>query len=147
LRSLLLPLAAICLGGCQYTGPATGPGTVTISTPFFIPPAPPGVPGLPPPGVGSAPTPRPPDGEYAGVAKTLTNFGGNCRNTVRITYWLVKDGEVSYRGYSGTIARDGGLKMQLGNSYIIGTYRGSHFEGRYWRPLPGCTYVLSVDPV
>jgi len=147
LRRLILPLAAASLAGCQYTGQATGPGTVTVSTPFFIPPAPPGVPGLPPPAVGSGQAPRPPDGEYAGIAKVLNNGGGNCSDTVRIKYWIVKNGQVRFQGFSGTIARDGGLKMQYGRAYIIGTYRGAHFEGRYWQPQPGCTYVISVGPV
>jgi hypothetical protein len=148
-RRIVLPLAMIWLVGCQYTGSPTGQGTVTspLLDPFAIPPPPPGVPGLPPPGVGSAPTPRPANGQYAGVAKALNNPGAVCDDTVRIAGWSVQDSQVSWRGFQGTVARDGGLRMQYGDAYIVGTYTGSHFGGRFWRPQPNCTYVLSVDPI
>jgi hypothetical protein len=144
---MVLALAVAGLGGCQYTAPVGGPGTTIVSWPFSVPPPPPGVPDLPPPGVGSGEAPRPASGDYAGTAKALNNPGAKCDNTVSITGWTVRGSEVSYRGFSGTIARDGGLRMQFGDARIIGGFYGSHFAGRYWRPQPGCTYVLTVDPV
>ncbi len=148
-RRIVPPLVALCLAGCQYTGSPSGQGstTSTLLNPFAIPPPPPGVTGLPPPGVGSAPTPRPTNGQYAGVANALNNPGAACDHSVRITDWAVRDGQVSWAGFHGTVARDGGLRMQFGDAYVIGTYTGSHFSGRFWRPQPNCTYVLSVDPV
>ncbi len=149
LRHIVPPLAALCLVGCQYVGSPTGKGTVIspLLDPFAIPPPPPGVPGLPPASVGSAPAPRPPDGQYAGGAKALNDPGAACDYTFRITDWVVQDGQVSWSGFQGTVGRDGGLRMQSGDAYVIGTYTGSHFGGRVWSPQPNCTYVLSVDPL
>ncbi len=145
---MILSLLAVGLGGCQYRGPVGGPGTTTVTLPLAIPPplpSPPGVPALPPPGVGTHVPPA--QGEYAGTAKALTNPGQRCANTVRITQWQVQGDQVSYRSFQGKIAPDGGLRMQFGDAYIIGTFNGSHFAGRYWRPQPGCTYVIAVDPL
>jgi hypothetical protein len=147
IRRIVVPLACTGLGACQYSGTVNGPGTITTTSPLTIPALPPGSPGAPPLGVGSRPPGRPLDGEYAGVATTLTNPGQKCRNTQRVEHWLVSGDQVRFRAFRGTIAPDGGLKMQAGDTYIIGTFHGSHFDGHLWRPQPSCTYALSLDPV
>jgi hypothetical protein len=145
---IVVPLACAGLSACQYSGTVNGPGTITVTPPLTIPALPPGSPGAPsPPGVGTRPSGKPVDGEYAGSGTTLTNPGQRCKNTIKITRWMVQGDEVSYLGFRGTVAPDGGLKMQYRDAYIIGSYRDSHFEGRFWRPQPACTYAMSVDPV
>ncbi len=54
---------------------------------------------------------------------------------------------MSFGAYRGTIQPDGSLHMQAGPTYVYGQFVGSHFDGRFWRPPPGCTYDLSLDPV
>jgi hypothetical protein len=34
--------------------------------------------------------------------------------------------------------------MQVGHFFIIGEFRGGHFQGRLWQPQPSCTYTLSL---
>jgi hypothetical protein len=148
LRRIALLLACAGLGACQYSGTVNGPGTITVTPPLTIPALAPGSPGGPPlPGVGSRPPGRPPDGEYAGTATTLTDPRQNCRKAHPVEQFVVAGDQVRFRNFRGTIAPDGGLKMQFRDAYIIGTFRGSHFEGHQWRPQPSCTYALSLDLV
>jgi hypothetical protein len=147
LRWIALPVTCAGLAACQYSGTTNGQHSITVTAPMTIPPLPPGSPGARPPGVGSRPPGLPVDGEYAGLATTLTNPGQKCSNTYPIEHWIVSGDQVRFRAFKGTIAPDGGLKMQVGTTYIIGTFHGSHFEGRQWRPQPSCTYALSLDLV
>ena len=105
-RRIVLSLAVGSLGGCEYHAPAGGPTTVTVVTPLTIPPPPPGA--LPPPSIGSRDPTRPVDGEYTGVAKAIFNPHQNCTDAIKVTHWLVDGNQVSYRGFRGTIAPDGG---------------------------------------
>jgi hypothetical protein len=56
----------------------------------------------------------------------------------------VSGSQVSFGVFRGTVQQDGGLRMQVGHFYIIGEFRGGHFQGRLWQPQPSCTYALSL---
>jgi hypothetical protein len=56
----------------------------------------------------------------------------------------VSGNQVSFGVFRGTVQPDGGLRMQVGHFFIIGEFRGRHFQGRLWQPQPSCTYALSL---
>jgi hypothetical protein len=163
-----LPAAALLsllAGGCTYTGPATGPGTLTISTHGTIPPAPPPAPGSPTP---EREPPAPRDGAYAGVATPQNNPGGMCRtltqkhdslpsgNTfamnqssgaIAVRHFVVRGDRVTFGGFRGAIRPEGSLTMRAGEARVVGAFSGETFHGRLWRPQPSCTFALTLQPV
>lgn len=134
----------LLLAGCTYSGP-TNP-TVTYNAPGTLP-AVAGAPFPPPPGMEAPVSPTPQSGKYAGTGTTITNPGDVCSSQIRVGNFIVDGNRVSFGAYHGTILPDGSLHMQAGQTYVYGQFIGSHFDGRYWRPPPSCTYNLSLDPV
>jgi hypothetical protein len=136
----------LLLAGCTYSGP-TNP-SVTNTVPGQLPAVgpPPGI-APAPPGMAAAPSPSPQNGHYAGTGIVMSNQGDVCSQQIRVTNFIVDNGHVSFGAYHGTIQADGSLHMQAGPTYVYGQFMGSHFDGRFWRPPPGCTYDLSLDPV
>jgi hypothetical protein len=142
-------LGAALLAGCQSLGSPQGPGTMTFAVPGYRPTTPDAP---PPPGLeGTATTipskPSPRTGPYAGIGRVLADPGGSCGDPIRISNFIVRGNQVSFGSFNGTIQPDGSLQMQAGPTYIEGQFIGTHFEGRFWRPGPACTYMLSLEPV
>jgi hypothetical protein len=140
MRKPVLMLAALgpLLAACAYNGPtmpAPGPAAAVET----------GAP--PPPGAAASVTPAPRSGPYAGTGTVVRNQGARCPDQIRVTNFTVRGNRVSFGAYRGTIQPDGALDMQAGPTYVYGQFVGSHFDGRFWRPPPGCTYDLSLDPV
>ncbi len=134
----ILAALALSLAACAYNGPtmqAPGPAAVETGT------AP------PPPGSPASVAPAPQSGHYAGTGFVMRNQGTLCAQQIRVTNFVVNGNRVSFGAYRGTIQPDGSLHMQAGPTYVYGQFVGSHFDGRFWRPPPGCTYDLSLDPV
>jgi hypothetical protein len=156
-------LACAVTTGCTYTTQplSGGPGTLTLTSPGSASPTTIIVPNgtqagqpvvAPPDGTRQgAPAPvaygLPPSGAYEGIGQNLTNPGGRCATRMRVTNFNVSGSQVSFGAFRGTVQRDGGLRMQAGHFYIIGEFRGGHFQGRLWQPQPACTYALSLDLV
>ena len=142
-------LGAALLAGCQPLGSPQGPGTMTFAAPGYRPARP----GAPPPqgleGTATAipPEPAPRSGPYAGIGRVLADPGGSCGDPIRISNFIVAGNQVSFGSFNGTIQPDGSLQMQAGSAYVEGQFIGTHFEGRFWRPGPACTYMLSLEPV
>ena len=156
----IVAAALLGLSGCTYTGPATGPGSVTISTPGIIPER--TQTGISTPPVKAAPR----DGSYVGIARVLDDPGGACFSltqqhnslptgsifgfgadgTIRVTNFDVAHGQVSFGPFTGPINPDGGVNMQAGAHYVFGRFIGSDFVGQFWQPQPGCTFHLFVYP-
>jgi len=135
----ILAALALLLAACAYNGPtmqAPGPAAPVMET---------GAP--PPPGTAASVAPAPQGGPYAGTGSVMRNQGARCPDQIRVTNFIVRGNRVSFGAYRGTIQPDGSLHMQAGPSYVYGQFIGSHFDGRFWRPPPGCTYDLSLDPV
>jgi hypothetical protein len=131
---------ALLLGACTYNGP-------TVQAPGPAGPAAPVETGAPPPpGMGAAEAPAPRSGPYAGTGFVLRNQGAVCPQQIRVTNFVVNGERVRFGAYRGVIQPDGSLHMQAGPTYVYGQFVGSHFDGRFWRPPPGCTYDLSLDP-
>ena len=103
--------------------------------------------GAAPPGGAASQAPAPQSGHYAGTGFVMRNQGTLCAQQIRVTNFVVNGNRVSFGAYRGTIQPDGSLHMQAGPTYVYGQFVGSHFDGRFWRPPPGCTYDLSLDPV
>lgn len=97
-------------------------------------------------GAGAASSGRPASGPYRGIALSLNDPGGSCPGRFDVTDWIVSGDQVTFGSFSGVIQPDGSLKMQAGPTFVYGTYVGSHFTGRVWRPQPSCTYSLALDP-
>lgn len=133
------------LAACSYTVSGAGPGTLTLSRPGNLPGQ--GSTAPPPPGMERdfALTPSfPPSGMYAGTGR-LDNHNGLCGDPLRVSRFFVRGDRVDFGSYRGTVQPDGSVKMQFGDSYVYGQFYGAHFEGRYWRPGPVCTYHLFLD--
>lgn len=147
LRMLALAVLPV-LVGCSYTVSRSGPGALTFTPPGRLPGQTQGVASAPPPpGMerNAALTPAlPPSGMYAGLAR-LDNHNGQCGDPLRVSQFFVRGNRVDFGAYKGTIRPDGSLKMQYGPSHVYGQFYGAHFEGRFWRPGPGCTYHLFLD--
>jgi hypothetical protein len=73
-------------------------------------------------------------------------FGQLCADPLHVGNFNVEGSKVSFGAYSGTVAPNGSLQMQVGQTWVYGQFIGSHFEGRFWQPYPGCTYTLSLEP-
>ena len=134
------------VAACTYSGPNNP--TVTYNAPGQLPSA--GMPGgtvPPPPSMGAGTTGAPQSGHYAGIGTVMSNQGDRCSPQMRVTNFIVNGNRVSFGSYRGTIQPDGALHMQAGQTYVYGQFIGSHFNGRFWQPPPGCTYDLSLDPV
>jgi hypothetical protein len=162
-RYALVVLACIVATGCSYmTQPLSGgPGTLALTAPGSTNPttiiAPNGSPAgqqpvVPPSNPNStnpiAPAPvaygLPPSGIYEGTGRNLTNPGGRCAASMNVRNFNVSGNQVSFGVFRGTVQPDGGLRMQVGHFFIIGEFRGGHFQGRLWQPQPSCTYTLSL---
>jgi hypothetical protein len=134
--------AALLLAGCAYNGPtasapgpaASGVGIETGTTPL-------------PPGTAASVAPAPQSGPYAGTGTIVTDPGALCHQQIRVTNFIVNGDRVTFGAYRGVIQPDGSLHMQAGPTYVYGQFIGSHFDGRFWRVQPACTYDLSLDPV
>ena len=142
-------LSAALLAGCQSLGSPQGAGTMTFAAPGYRPTTP----DAPPPAglegiattIPSKPAPR--TGPYAGIGRVLADPGGSCGDPIRISNFIVTGNQVSFGSFNGTIQPGGSLHMQAGPTYVEGQFIGTHFEGRFWRPGPACTYMLSLEPV
>ncbi|HWA79728.1 MAG TPA: hypothetical protein VG848_05385 [Acetobacteraceae bacterium] len=131
---------ALLLAGCAYNGP-------TAAQPGPAPPIPAETGAEPlPPGTAASVAPAPRNGEYVGTGVNVTNPGAVCALRIRVYNFFVNGNRVKFGAYSGVIQPDGSLHMQAGPTYIYGQFIGSHFDGRFWRVQPACTYDLSLDP-
>ena len=137
------------------------PGTLTVDMPGRLPEttgldasgSPDALPppaGLEPAAFARAPGPVPAgppvSGPYQGQGVGLNDPGGFCQSRIRIDNWVVSGNRVSFGAFNGTIAPDGSLTMQVGQSYIYGRFIGSHFAGRFSARQPSCAYSLMLDP-
>ena len=138
IRAAILASLAFLLAACAYNGP-------TMPAPAPAAAVETGT--APPPGSPASVTPAPRSGPYAGTGLVMRNQGALCSQQIRVTNFIVRGNRVSFGAYRGTIQPDGSLHMQAGPTYVYGQFVGSHFDGRFWRPPPGCTYDLSLDPV
>jgi hypothetical protein len=78
----------------------------------------------------------------------MSNPGGLCENTIKITQWFVSGPHVSFGAFRGRIQPDGSVAMVAGMIHISGHFVGSRFDGRVWRDLAeGCQYMISVEPL
>jgi hypothetical protein len=153
------------LGGCATTVPTAPPNTV-LAVPGGYVPLTPSAGGPPAQGAAVAAPPQtaagasgtypvtntpgglPQSGQYAGTGTVISNPGGLCANTIRITRWFVSGPNVNFGAFRGTIRPDGSLAMQAGITYISGRFLDSRFDGRVWRGLAqGCQYAISLEPL
>ena len=144
----MLAWAALPVTACTSTRTVVEPGEVLfqIRNPVPSNAAP------PPPALGNtaqaiSPPPTPRSGHYAGYGYDIVGPGGMCAGKIRIYNFIVNGNQITFGAYSGTIRSNGHLEIQGGDTYIVGDFVGAHFEGRYWQPVPACTYTLSLEPV
>ena len=130
--------------------------TSTGVTPIFTPsPAMPAGLAGPPPGLDNPPAgivqPGDRNGIYAGTAVPLETGGGLCIENQPVSGFTVRSNSVSYGGFRGRIAIDGGLQMVYGQDWIFGQFEGATFHGQLDLNgrfgAPGCTCMLSLERV
>jgi hypothetical protein len=158
-RSVRAGLKICLVPACMIVFGCSGPPTVLLDTPTGVvplnAPAPvmPGGLAAPPPGLEpSSPLPAEGvgrDGSYTGTATVLDTGGGLCRETLKVSGFVVRGTSARFGGFRGTIAADNGLQMVYGRDWIVGQFEGATFHGQLEIlgrfGSPGCTYMLNLE--
>jgi hypothetical protein len=89
------------------------------------------------------------NGTYSGTADVLTTGGGVCITNRTVSGFHVHGDSVRWGRFRGRITSRDSLQMVNGNTWVIGRFFGTRFEGQIsvMGPLgsPGCSYILTLE--